>query len=227
MGVSRSNRAVLLIAVLAMHVVFVAVLVEATRQHLHFLAPAPIVQALIYLPPVHSAAPAITPVPAHAPMNRAAPQVPTEATLPNLPAPQRPIEVTTPIDARIDWSAAAHAAARDLIASEARELQLDGQMGSGWWVAQEAKQQRRGAHAAFPWSPQGKWRGVEVNPDNYIVTFHLGRRCVVAVFVILPGFGCALGHLDPEPGHSDLFDPKYRSAPLELPASVSSNQADH
>lgn len=227
MGVSRSSRAVLFLAVVAIHLAFVAVLVEATRQRLRFMAPAPIVQALIYLPSVRSAAQAATQVPAHGRMNRSASPAPAAPTVPNLPAPQQPIEGTAPIDSPINWSASAHAAARDLIASEARERQLDGQMGSGWWAAQEARHQRRGAHAAFPWSPQGKLRGVDVDPENFIITFHLGRRCVVAVFVILPGFGCALGHLDPEPGHSDLFDPKYRSAPLELPASGSGGEAEH
>jgi hypothetical protein len=51
------------------------------------------------------------------------------------------------------------------------------------------------------------------------MTFTLNRRCQVSVFLILPGFGCALGHLDPDPGRSDLFDPEYVSGPIDLPAS--------
>jgi hypothetical protein len=47
-----------------------------------------------------------------------------------------------------------------------------------------------------------------------------GRRCTLAFFLILPGFGCAFGPLDPEPGRGDLFDPKYQPQPLELPDSL-------
>jgi hypothetical protein len=93
-------------------------------------------------------------------------------------------------------------------------------MGSGWWLALADKHPRRIARHSFPWSPQRKYGGAEIDPDNFMITFHLGQRCVVAVFVILPGFGCALGHLDPEPGQSDLFDAKYRPAPLELPTLI-------
>jgi hypothetical protein len=35
--------------------------------------------------------------------------------------------------------------------------------------------------------------------------------------LIIPGFGCALGRIDPEPGRSDLFDERYTAPPIEIP----------
>ncbi len=45
---------------------------------------------------------------------------------------------------------------------------------------------------------------------------------MIGLVFILPVFGCAVGHLDAEPGEGDLFDPKYQPQPLELPDSRSS-----
>ncbi|MFT3907209.1 MAG: hypothetical protein QM718_12940 [Steroidobacteraceae bacterium] len=71
--------------------------------------------------------------------------------------------------------------------------------------------------AQYPWSRQ---------PLSRHFDFHAGvltlrtRRCVIGLIIVLPAFGCLLGHIDPEPGRSDLFDGKYQAPPLQLPRSA-------
>lgn len=76
------------------------------------------------------------------------------------------------------------------------------------------------AHPSFPWSRQPLGKHFDVDAHTGMVSVR-GKRCELAFFLILPGFGCALGPLDPEPGRGDLFDPKYQPQPLELPKSLS------
>ena len=73
---------------------------------------------------------------------------------------------------------------------------------------------------AFPWSRQPLGKHFDADAHTGIVSVR-GKRCTLAFFLILPGFGCALGPLDPEPGRGDLFDPKYQPQPLELPRPLS------
>ena len=75
------------------------------------------------------------------------------------------------------------------------------------------------ARPVFPWSRQPLGKHFDADPHTGIVSLS-GQRCTLAFFFILPGFGCAVGTLDPEPGRGDLFDPKYRPQPLELPDSL-------
>ena len=49
---------------------------------------------------------------------------------------------------------------------------------------------------------------------------------MIGLFIILPIFGCDVGHLDPEPGRGDLFDPKYKPQPIEVPRSLSEKLSD-
>jgi hypothetical protein len=206
----------LFIAVLAIHLVFVAALIEVTRLRTRYSTPETIVSTLIYLP---RATPNTRAAATPRPQGRLPHAQPERSDLPpsvNAPLIQEPPAVQP----YIDWTASAHEAVQNLLASETRDRRIARSMGSGWWSAFDEKQQHLSARRAFPWSPQRKFAGAEIDPDNFIVTFHLGPRCAVAVFVILPGFGCALGRLDPEPGQSDLFDAKYRPAPLELPTLI-------
>ena len=76
------------------------------------------------------------------------------------------------------------------------------------------------AQPEFPWSRQPLGKHFDADPHTGIVSLS-SKRCTLAFFLILPGFGCAVGHLDPEPGRGDLFDPKYKPQPLELPDSLS------
>ena len=73
---------------------------------------------------------------------------------------------------------------------------------------------------AFPWSRQPLGKHFDADLHSGVVSVN-GKRCMVGLFIILPIFGCDLGHLDPEPGRGDLFDPKYKSQPIEVPRSLS------
>jgi hypothetical protein len=53
-------------------------------------------------------------------------------------------------------------------------------------------------------------------PHSFVLTLRL-KRCQISDFLIVAGFGCDIAGKDPEPGRSDLFDPKYAPQPLELP----------
>ena len=57
------------------------------------------------------------------------------------------------------------------------------------------------------------------DPHTGIITLST-KRCTVALLLIVAGFGCNLGQLDTDPGQGDLFDPKYKVAPLTLPQSL-------
>ena len=67
---------------------------------------------------------------------------------------------------------------------------------------------------AFAWHRQPLGKHFDV--QHGMVTVRT-KRCVFGVFVILPGFSCNPGRIDPEPGQGDLFDPKYAVPSLELP----------
>jgi hypothetical protein len=99
-------------------------------------------------------------------------------------------------------------------------------MGEGWWFVREARHPLDAHGKSFPWSRQPRRSGVDIDPDTLLVTFKLNWRCQVVLFLVVPGFGCAVGRLNPEPGRSDLFDPKYRSRLLELPAPADDSFAD-
>ena len=209
---SRSPRIPVFIAVLAIHLAFVVTVLEAMRERKRLSADEGVVSALIYLPEktpkvvvpgrARSALRALNTAPASIQFSpQALQQVPN--TLPQK-------------EEFIDWAAAAHQAARDLLAAEASERERISKMGTGWWLAQDAKHRRRAAGSSYPWSHQPLTSWVDIDPDSFVISFTLNQRCQLIVFLFVAGFGCALGHLDPEPGRADLFDPKYRTAPLEL-----------
>jgi len=86
-----------------------------------------------------------------------------------------------------------------------------------------------GAHGGasrppFPWSRQPLSGVFDFNPDTFEVTLQFGRRCGLSYFLFVVGFGCVLGPINPEPGRGDLFDPKFRSGPVELPVPLMSMQ---
>lgn len=215
MGVSKPSRALVFIAVLAIHLLFLSAIIKSWRGGRSLPVSESIVSTLLYMP--------VTGKPALAP-NAPRFAARTPAILPSFS--EAPVEAPTQRSSEqpsaeppIDWSASAHQAVLELLKADASEKELSSKMGTGWWLALEAKQQRRGSRPAFPWSRQPLHGRVDFDPDSFVMTFTLNRRCQVSVFLILPGFGCALGHLDPDPGRSDLFDPKYVSGPIDLPAS--------
>jgi len=74
---------------------------------------------------------------------------------------------------------------------------------------------KRAALPAYAWSHQPLGRHFDFDSGVLVLKT---RRCGVALLLIIPmGFGCAVGRLDPEPGQSDLFDPKYQVPELEMP----------
>jgi hypothetical protein len=126
----------------------------------------------------------------------------------------RPTAITPEADTQhapiIDWNAAATDAARHQLAAQADAQRRDRSMG----VAPQGIAPPRAPPPAFAWhrQPLGKHFDVE----RGVVTVRT-KRCVFGVFVILPGFSCNPGRVDPEPGQGDLFDPKYAVPSLELP----------
>ncbi len=107
---------------------------------------------------------------------------------------------------------AAELAAAVVVARSTADQQRDEAMGS----MPTSPFRTRSARPAFPWSRQPLGKHFDADPHTGIISVS-GKRCTLAFFLILPGFGCAIGPLDPEPGRGDLFDPKYRPQPLELP----------
>lgn len=211
MEVSRSPRILVFIAVLATHLVLVAALLEAMRERKRLATDEGIVSTLIYLPEISPKV--VTPGRARS-VPRALNTAPA-STQTSPPALQELPNTQPRQEEFIDWAAAAHQAARDLLAAEASEQERNSKMGTGWWLAQDARHRRRAAGSSYPWSHQPLTSWVDIDPDSFVISFTLNQRCQLIVFLFVAGFGCALGHLDPEPGRADLFDPKFRTAPLE------------
>jgi hypothetical protein len=211
LGVSGVRRTLVLIAVLAIHLIFVAALIEAFRQRKLSYAPQDIVSTLIYLPATTPATP-----PAR---HRAVRRPPAKSAAPTEPTSLVPPQVASgpaQTEAPIDWGANAHRAARDVLAAESIDRRRSRQMGADWLLARQRRHQREAPQQPFPWSHQPLTSWFDIDPDSFVIIFRLGRRCQI-VFLVVAQFGCVVGHLDPEPGRSDLFDPKYRPRPLELP----------
>jgi hypothetical protein len=131
----------------------------------------------------------------------------TTPLLAAMPVPARPASY---------WRLEAERAAAAVLTRSAADQQRDALMGS----TPQSPFRTRSARPAFPWSRQPLGKYFDADPHTGIVSLH-GKRCTLAFFLILPGFGCAVGPLDPEPGRGDLFDPKYQPQPLELPDSLS------
>jgi hypothetical protein len=78
---------------------------------------------------------------------------------------------------------------------------------------------------SFPWSRQPLGKHFDADLHTGVVSLN-GKRCMIGLFLIFPIFGCGVGHLDPEPGRGDLFDPKYAPQPLEVPRSLKDKLSD-
>jgi hypothetical protein len=213
LGVSGARRTLVLVAVMAIHLIFVGALIEAFRQQKLLYAAQNIVPTLIYFPAMPRRATAS--VQARTVRRPSA----KSALLPG-PLPQAPPQVSSEpaqTERPIDWGANAHQAARDVLRDESIDLQRSSKMGDGWLLAQEGRHHREPRPQPFPWSHQPLTSWFDIDPDSFVIIFRLGRRCQVVYFAVVAALGCTVGHLDPEPGRSDLFDPKYGPRPLELP----------
>ena len=75
------------------------------------------------------------------------------------------------------------------------------------------------ARPSFPWSHQPLSGPFDWDPYSGVVTFST-KHCVFAIFVVLPGFACAPGRVNPEPGRGDLLDPRHQTSEVEIPESL-------
>jgi len=139
---------------------------------------------------------------------------PVSVPVPLVQAPQ-------PAQPATNWNLEANRAASDVLASNALEQRRDRAMGS----MPISPYHHAPPRPSFPWSRQPLGKHFDADLHSGVVSLR-GQRCFVGLFIILPIFGCDVGHLDPEPGRGDLFDPKYKSQPLEVPRSLSEKLAD-
>jgi len=133
------------------------------------------------------------------------------------PSPQNAAPGTPALEAspNTDWSSELPAAAANAIAQASRERRRDSSMGSTPRSPYAAMPTR----PAFPWSHQPLGKHYDFDSSTGLLTLR-GKHCVLAIWLILPGFACAAGPEDPEPGDGGLFDRKYAPWELELPRSL-------
>ncbi|MGH8255890.1 MAG: hypothetical protein ACRET0_06715, partial [Steroidobacteraceae bacterium] len=115
-----------------------------------------------------------------------------------------------------DWARAAQLAAAGVAQAgrlAQRRQRASGELESTWPAGRGSSNPQ----PAFPWSRQPLTPWLDFDPKTLTTSIRLGRHCGIGFVLILPVFGCVLGHVDPDPGRADLFDPKFRPAPLELP----------
>jgi hypothetical protein len=150
----------------------------------------------------------------------AAQAVPTPLQLP-LRQPAATLEAPNPAQPTANWNLEASRAASDVLAANALEQRRDRAMGS----IPVSPYHHAAPPPSFPWSRQPLGKHFDADLHSGMVTLR-GKRCMIGLFIILPVFGCDAGHLDPEPGRGDLFDPKYKPQPLEVARSLSEQLAD-
>ena len=149
------------------------------------------------------------------------PMAPDQSRTPSAePAPRNSAPPTAAITAspNTDWSGELRAAAANSIERASHERRKSG-MGS----TPRSPYTIMPARPAFPWSHQPLGKHYDFDSGTGLLTLR-GKRCVLAIWLILPGFACAAGPLDPEPGEGDLFDRKYAPRELELPKSLQAAQ---
>jgi hypothetical protein len=119
-----------------------------------------------------------------------------------------------------DWHAQARQSANAVLAAEAIAQRRGSTIGTTPFSNFDASARGAPSRPSFPWSRQPLSRAFDFDPDTFEVTLYLGKRCRLSYFLFVVGFGCVLGPINPEPGRGDLFDPKFRSAPIELPVPL-------
>jgi hypothetical protein len=152
--------------------------------------------------PAPIATAALAPVPMT--LTPAAPLLQVPSPGPSLPARTAP---------STDWAQAARLAA--VGAARAELLEQRRRQASGERTAPDNAQSAE--QPSFPWSRQPLTSWFDFDPKTLAASIRLGRHCEFVLVLILPVIGCVLGHVDPDPGRGDLFDPKFRPAPLQLP----------
>lgn len=224
MAYGQARRGAIGGAVLALHLLLLWALLLAMRSPQVLRAAAEPVMTWLSLPdwPAAPAVQATAPRAARSPsaasagshLPRALDRMPGVPAVPALvsPADALPSPITpAPSRAAIDWQAAAENGARQALAAEQAQARRERSMGPrpGGVPGHVPKKE------AFPWGHQPKGKHYDVQGPVVVLR---SKRCVVALLLFVPaGFSCNPGRVDEEPGQGDLFDPKYRAQPLELP----------
>jgi len=147
------------------------------------------------------------------PVRAQPPLSPARATMSAPPAPiteplSQPAAPATAV-APPDWHGLLEASARAAAQGALRQPRTMGEIPTSPY-------QSRQSTPSFPWSREPISKYFDFDRESGIATLSLGR-CRLAFLLIIPGFGCALGRVDPEPGRADLFDERYTAPPIELP----------
>jgi hypothetical protein len=145
----------------------------------------------------------------------------TDSRPPPESAPVPLVQAPQPTQPATHWNLDASRAASDVLASNALDQRRDRTMGS----TPVSPYHHAPPRPSFPWSRQPLGKHFDADLHQGVVSLN-GKRCMIGLFLIFPIFGCGVGHLDPEPGRGDLFDPKYAPQPLEPLRSLSERLSD-
>lgn len=129
------------------------------------------------------------------------------------PSPAPPTAAIT-ASPSVDWNGELRAAA----ASVQKDSQKRGRR-TGMGSTPPSPYVSPPARPVFPWSHQPLGKHYDFDSDTGLITVRT-KHCVFAIWLILPGFACTPGPVDPEPGEGDLFDHRYAPWTLELPQSL-------
>ncbi len=148
----------------------------------------------------------------HAGTARSEPAPAPAAPSPRIAAPPAAAIASSP---PVDWMSELHAAASASIGNISRQHRRDSGMGS----TPKPPYAALPSQALFPWSHQPLGRHFDFDSDTGLITLRT-RHCVFALWLILPGFACVPGPVNPEPGEGDLFDHRFAPWEWQLPRSL-------
>ncbi|HEX5328134.1 MAG TPA: hypothetical protein VFW75_15815 [Acetobacteraceae bacterium] len=216
-GSSQLARSLAFVAACVLQLLFILAFIELGREHGVASSPQPAVIAFVLPPPkAASASPPAVPLRAQRLSSRLSiPAVPPLLTAPeiNLAPAQTGPGTRSRKPPPADWTRAARLAAAQVVDAQAlaqRRRQASGEM--PWPDAAEPRR----AGAPIPWSHQPLTRWFDFDPVTLVSSISLGNHCQLVFFVVLPAFGCILGHIDSgEGGH---FDPSFDITSVEPPS---------
>jgi hypothetical protein len=115
----------------------------------------------------------------------------------------------------VDWVSELRAAASASIENFSRQRRRDSGMGS----TPKSPYVTLPNQPLFPWSHQPLGKHFDFDSDTGLLTLRT-RHCVFALWLILPGFACVPGPVNPEPGEGDLFEHRFAPWEWQLPKSL-------
>src|ERR1700688_117234 len=115
----------------------------------------------------------------------------------------------------VDWMSELRAAASASIENLSRQHRRD----SGMGATPKSPYIASPDQPLFPWSHQPLGKHFDFDSDTGLITLRT-KHCVFALWLILPGFACVPGPVNPEPGEGDLFDHRYAPWEWQLPRSL-------